>query len=87
MNIIRVIECSFTWWWGFGNWVVLEFATAWPCLMGNFQVLVRMQSYNRTTPYGIIRYQGWAPAILTHLSLLNERFLLFQFFKNLKIFI
>ena len=53
--------------------------------MGNFQVLVRMQSHNRTTPYGIIRHQGWAPAILTHLSLLNERFLLFQCFKNLKI--
>lgn len=35
--------------------------------------------------YGIIRHQGWTPAILTHLSLLNERFLLFQFFKNLKI--
>ena len=26
--------------------------------------------------YGIIRHQGWTPAILTHLSLLNERFLL-----------
>ena len=35
--------------------------------------------------YGIIRHQGWTPAILTHLSLLNERFLLFPFFKNLKI--